>query len=406
MTTLQFSPRGKTLVSGGTDNTVILWDPAAGRLRAQLRGHSEAVTGVLFAPDGRRILSTGHDRTVKIWSARPSPLRLLRGHTGPVVSLVISGDGRRLLSGSGWPEGDKTARLWDLKTGKELRVFRAETQAGKAGQAKASQIGAVAFSPDGKQAVAAGASGVVFLWDVETGKELRRFRGHTGEVSALEFAPNGQQFLSGGQDKTIRLWDVKTGRENHKFEGHTNWVRCVRFNRDGKRFLSGGRDGMMRLWNVDTGKQVRQFQAATKGWTESVAWMPDNRQAVCAGGDSEVQIWDVESGERAAELSRGISMASPAWTCRRTAAVSCRAATIGAYGGGTWPRAGNCNFSRSPALLAPSSSRSMAVRPSPGAEAKIAGDGKYVPGGDDFPIRVWTLGDPPTSPSRPQSTAK
>ena len=71
-----------------------------------------------------------------------------------------------------------------------------------------------------------------------------------------------------------------------------------------------------------------------------------------------------------AELSRGISTASLAWTCRRTAAVSCRAATIGAYGGGTWPRAGNCNFSRSPALLAPSSSRSMAGKPSPGAEAK------------------------------------
>src|SRR5262249_5328674 len=155
-------------------------------------GHTDAVTALVFA-SSQQLLSVSLDGTVKVWQALPGPMRLLRGHTGPVVSLVISRDGTRLLSGSGWPQGAKSARVWDFQTGKELHVFRAQRQTDK----EPTQIHAVGLSPDGKRAVSAGFNGMVFLWDVETGKEQRRFQGHDGEINALDFSPDGRHMLSG-----------------------------------------------------------------------------------------------------------------------------------------------------------------------------------------------------------------
>jgi WD40 repeat protein len=66
----------------------------------------------------------------------------------------------------------------------------------------------VAFSPDGKKALSASADQTVRLWEVKTGKELRRLKGHTDLVYGVAFSPDGTQALSGSSDKTVRLWDV------------------------------------------------------------------------------------------------------------------------------------------------------------------------------------------------------
>jgi WD40 repeat protein/beta-lactamase regulating signal transducer with metallopeptidase domain len=389
VTALTFSRHGRILVSGAAGGGIVVWDAAKGNRLSQLPNHSEAVTGLLFA-GSRQLLSASLDGTVKIWQGLPPPVRVLRGHTGPVVRIVISRDGRRLLSCSGWPQGDKTARLWDLKTGKELRVFRAETPPlDKNPDEQPNEIKAVALSPDGKQAVSAGVGGVVFLWDVETGKELRRLHGHAGTIYALDFAPDGRHVLSGGRDKTIRLWEAKSGREVRKFEGHTNWVMSVRFAREGKRFLSGGRDGVMRLWEVDSGKQLRQFQA-TQGWTDRVAWLPNQRQAICATGGG-VELWDVESGK----LVRTFKGHAGGVTCVDVSRDG-RSILSGGYDGTVrcWDVASGQQrkLFRQPGFV-------RAVKFSPdGRYAISAGGGrregdKHVRGGDDFPIRVWALDD-------------
>ena len=63
----------------------------------------------------------------------------------------------------------------------------------------------MAFSPDGKQ-VASGSYGALRLWDVESGAELRKFKGHTGYVNSVAFSPDGKQVVSGSDDNTVRLW--------------------------------------------------------------------------------------------------------------------------------------------------------------------------------------------------------
>src|SRR5205814_3289102 len=95
-----------------------------------------------------------------------------------------------------------TMRLWEVATGKELRRFE-----------HGFSVYSVAFSADGKQALSASQDTTIRLWDVATGKELRRFEGHTARVACAVFSPDGERILSCCQDNTIRLWDVATAKE-------------------------------------------------------------------------------------------------------------------------------------------------------------------------------------------------
>jgi WD40 repeat protein len=66
----------------------------------------------------------------------------------------------------------------------------------------------------------------------------------------LAFSPDGRRILAGAEDGTMRLWDLDTGREMRRFEGHTNWVVGVAFSPDGRCVLSGSCDHTLRLWRV------------------------------------------------------------------------------------------------------------------------------------------------------------
>jgi WD40 repeat protein len=108
VTAVAFSPDGKTVLSGGADDTLCLWNIEKDTLIRAFKGHSDKVTSVAFSPDGGRVLSGSAD-IVRLWDVSSGNLvHALKGHTGPVLSVAFSQDGRRILSA-----GDYTWCLWD-----------------------------------------------------------------------------------------------------------------------------------------------------------------------------------------------------------------------------------------------------------------------------------------------------
>ena len=95
------------------------------------------------------------------------------------------------------------------------------------------------------------------MWEVATGKEVRRFAGHPGGAFGVAFSPDGKYVLSGGVDGTARLWDVQTGKEVRRFTGHINRVVNVAFSPDGKYVLTASNDLTARLWLTDLNDTIQ-----------------------------------------------------------------------------------------------------------------------------------------------------
>ncbi|NET49135.1 MAG: TIR domain-containing protein, partial [Merismopedia sp. SIO2A8] len=95
-----FSPDGQTLVSGGNDGTVRLWDIQGNPIGEPLEGHQKWVTSVAFSPDGQTLVSGGDDGTVRLWDIQGNPIgEPLEGHQKWVTSVAFSPDGQTLVSG-------------------------------------------------------------------------------------------------------------------------------------------------------------------------------------------------------------------------------------------------------------------------------------------------------------------
>jgi WD40 repeat protein len=117
----------------------------------------------------------------------------------------------------------------------------------------------VAFSSDGKTVASGGGDKTVRLWEVATGKEIRTLKGHQEWVRSVAFSSDGKTVASGGLDRTVRLWEAATGKEIRN-QGHKWWVRSVAFSSDGKTVASGGDDCTVRLWEAATGKEIRTLK--------------------------------------------------------------------------------------------------------------------------------------------------
>ena len=246
-------------------------------------GHSDSAICVAIAPDGRTALSGSHDKTLKLWDlATGKELRTFTGHPEMVSSVAIAPDGRTVLSGS----YDKTLRLWDLASGNALRTFVGHTTA----------VFSVAIAPDGRTALSGGNDRSLKLWELSSGKELRTFS-HSNPVVSIAIAPDGRTALTGGglYDR-IKLWELSSGIELHSFGRHLREVNGVAIARDGRTGLSGSSDMTLKSWDLATGEELRTFTGHSQGVT-GIAISPDGRTALSGSFDKSLYLWDLATGK-------------------------------------------------------------------------------------------------------------
>jgi serine/threonine protein kinase/WD40 repeat protein len=232
----------------------------------------------------------------------PLLVRQYEGHKGPVSSFAIDPKQEIIISASGWPEGDRTVRVWDFKTGKELRQFETADvpqNPGSSGEREApGEFAAITLSADATEAVTGSTGGAVCIWDVATGKLLRQFTKHSATVYAVTSDDEGR-VLSGGRDQVARLWDLKTGNVLLELAGNRSHVRTTAISPDGKTALTGGLDKVVRHWNLTEPKLLHEFPQ--EDWVWSVKFMPSGKSAVITSG-KVARIIDLELKTSTLEL--------------------------------------------------------------------------------------------------------
>ena len=220
-----FSPDGRQLATGSSDNLAKVWDAVNGRNILTLKGHEGRVTSVAWSPDGKRLATGSDDKTVKVWDAVSGhELLVLRGHDAGVSSVAWSPDGKRLVTGS----YDRTAKVWDSVSGKGLLVLKGHH----------SPVTGVAWSPDGERLVIGSLDHTADVWDSVSGRQLLILRGHDAQIMSVAWSPDGKRLATGSSDETAKIWNAEDGHELVTLRSKAGFVMGVAFSADGKRLAT------------------------------------------------------------------------------------------------------------------------------------------------------------------------
>jgi WD40 repeat protein len=247
------------------------------------------VNSVAFSPDGQLIAAACGDGTVKVWDSKTGKeLKRFPAHAAPVFSVAFHSDGKHLATVG----ADHRVKVWDLATGES--VFSEQCDAvHNFGSAYS-----VAFSPgDGRQ-LAVGNDGAVEIWDWRNRRVQHSFTGHQKRAINLAFSHDGRRLASGNWRGNVKLWDPVAGGEPLCSFPQSREARfpvaALAFNRDGSRLATASFGRRVDVWDTTTGELLRSLPHG--GLVLGVAYCVDGLRLASSGEDNTVRVWDATSG--------------------------------------------------------------------------------------------------------------
>lgn len=158
------------------------------------------------------------------------------------------------------------------------------------------EVTSVAFSPDGKYLLTSGHDGTARLWDIRTGAEVRRFLGHDESVHRARFTPDGQ-YIAACENDGIIVWNASNGAERTR-------IRCdcleVRISGDGQK-VATGQFYSPKVWDITSGNEIRSAEIKEDDYLSSFEFLPDGKQLAFVSDENDnrvvLNLLNIDSGE-------------------------------------------------------------------------------------------------------------
>ncbi|WP_417684370.1 c-type cytochrome [Roseibium sp.] len=253
-----------------------------------LVGHGGPVKSVDLDASGERLLSTSFDYTALLWrepgahGAPGAPLRLT-GHNAAVNDVRFLPGGRAATVSD-----DSDLIIWDLETGKELRRYRGRGE----------KVLSLDVSPDGRFVAVASWENEARIYDLESDAHGAHavLSTHRGNVNSVAFSVDGTDLFTASYDGGVRQFDVLTGTLKREIINFGWGVNVLKVLPDGGSLFFGVTDGKVGVLDVETGTEVKILPPHTRPIL-SLALSPDGKRAASGGGDGVIRVYDAKDWE-------------------------------------------------------------------------------------------------------------
>jgi WD40 repeat protein len=288
--------RDSALVAAGGEEGVWVWDARTGKPKGSFK--TPAHRGLEFSRDGRTLFTCGGANTVRQWTLDGDAVRSFIGHLDAVRALVM-GENGQLLTGS----DDRSARLWDARSGKELRRFAAAP----------SPILEALVSADGRRLVTI-ESQAARLWDVESGALVRVTTGDFTSSSGLTLSATGRLLASVRERELVDLKDLEAGRDHGTFQWNLLRAASVALAADAS-FLATANDQRIQLWDPAT-MDERHGAPSPKRRVNRLWTALGGRRLLYLDDFGALHLWDPATArERASWPARGAAPPDVTLSC-------------------------------------------------------------------------------------------
>jgi WD40 repeat protein/DNA-binding SARP family transcriptional activator len=284
----RFTPDGRTLVTGGEDGDVIVWDVRKAAAGETLSGHASGISDLEVGRDERTLYTAGLDGTVFIWDL-VGARRLGRPFTAGAGDsqrpyIALSSDGRAIAMG----QDDGAISIVDARTLAVRRPF---------GVVDTGQVLGIGFVPGSRLLVVGGPEGFLALVDTDSGRVIRRLRGHGGRIYTPGISGDGRLLATGSDDNTVRLWSLPDGHRRGVLRFRDD-VRDAQLSPDGRWLtvvlVDDDRDhGTVEIWDAHSRRLAHRVRIVNfPGFTR---FSPDGRLLAVGDRFNRTQVWSTAS---------------------------------------------------------------------------------------------------------------
>jgi len=224
-----------------------------------LKGHERPLTTVKFNREGDLLFTCGKDYQVNVWfTDNGERLGTYNGHKGSVWDCDIDFQSARLLTGS----SDASAKLWDVKTGKELFSIPHKSGVRSVGFSHGERMILTVQDDQHKQ------QPTIFIYNLSEDLKDQKVEPvramsapGSGKMNTALWGSLNQSIISGDDSGTIRLWDVEHGKEIQSLQEHKKGIQSLQFSKDHSMFISASVDMTAKLFDTKTMKCLKTFQS-------------------------------------------------------------------------------------------------------------------------------------------------